>query len=122
MFFGDTTNSDVLKEIGLAPRRTKALVVALNNAAVAKRTIRAAREVMPNINVFARVRNIQESEDLRSEGKLTTLPETIESSFVLGKEVLETLGIKEKNISNLLGALRRDNYQALCTDGNCGEH
>lgn len=122
VFFGDTTNSDVLKEIGLAPRRTKALVVALNNAAVAKRTIRAAREVMPNINVFARVRNIQESEDLRSEGKLTTLPETIESSFVLGKEVLETLGIKEKNISNLLGALRRDNYQALCTDGNCGEH
>ncbi|MGI5845665.1 MAG: cation:proton antiporter [Alphaproteobacteria bacterium] len=122
VFFGDTTNSAVLKEIGLAPRRTKALVVALNNAAVAKRTIRAARKVMPTVKVFARVRNIQESEDLRSEGKLITLPETIESSFVLGREILERLGVKEKNIENLLDSLRRDNYQALCGNGNCNGH
>lgn len=122
VFFGDTTNEAVLEEIGLASRHTKALVVALNNAAVAKRTIRAAREIMPHINVFVRVRNIKESEDLRSEGKLITLPETIESSFVLGKEVLEALGIKNKNISNLVGALRRDNYHALRNGKNCGGH
>jgi voltage-gated potassium channel Kch len=122
VFFGDTTNEAVLEEIGLAPRHTKALVIALNNAAIAKKTIRAAREVMPSVNVFARVRNLEESEDLRSEGKITTLPETIESSFVLGKEVLEAMGVKEKNISNLLGSLRRDNYQALCADKNCGGH
>ncbi len=113
VFFGDTTSANVLQDIGLAPRRTRALVVALNNAAVAKRTIRAARSVSQNVNVFARVRNMQESENLRSEGKLVALPETIESSFVLGQEVLEVLGVREKTISDLTKTLRRDNYRAL---------
>lgn len=122
VFFGDTTSDTVLEEIGLAPRRTKALVVALNNAAVAKRTIRAAREVSKHVHIFARVRNMQESKDLSSEGKLIALPETIESSFVLGQEVLESLGIGEKKIENLLFSLRHDNYQALCNGDNCGGH
>lgn len=113
VFFGDTTSANVLQDIGLAQRRTRALVVALNNAAVAKRTIRAARSVSQNVNVFARVRNMQESENLRSEGKLVALPETIESSFVLGQEVLEVLGVREKTISDLTKTLRRDNYRAL---------
>ena len=113
VFFGDTTSANVLQDIGLAPRRTRAVVVALNNAAVAKRTIRAARSVSPNVRIFARVRNMQESENLRSEGKLVALPETIESSFVLGQEVLEVLGVREKTISDLTKTLRRDNYHAL---------
>ncbi len=114
VFFGDTTSANVLQDIGLAPRRTRAVVVALNNAAVAKRTIRAARSVSKNVRIFARVRNMQESENLRSEGKLVALPETIESSFVLGQEVLEALGVREKTIEDLMTTLRRDNYHALC--------
>jgi Kef-type K+ transport system membrane component KefB/voltage-gated potassium channel Kch len=113
VFFGDTTNSGVLKELGLVPRRTRAVVVALNNAAVAKRTIRAVRLASPRARIFARVRNMQESVELRSEGKLIALPETIESSFVLGQEVLEALGVKEKTIEALLNALRDNNYHAL---------
>lgn len=114
VFFGDTTSANVLQDIGLAPRRTRAVVVALNNAAVAKRTIRAARSVSQNVRIFARVRNMQESENLRSEGKLVALPETIESSFVLGQEVLGALGVREKTIEDLMTTLRRDNYHALC--------
>jgi Kef-type K+ transport system membrane component KefB/voltage-gated potassium channel Kch len=113
VFYGDTESEAVLKELGLAPRKTRALVVALNNAAVAKRTIQAARRVSPRVRVFARVRNMQESKELRTTGKLVALPETIESSFLLGQEVLEALGVQEKRVEALLESLRRDNYQAL---------
>ncbi|MCL1891853.1 MAG: cation:proton antiporter [Alphaproteobacteria bacterium] len=113
VFYGDTTSEAVLKRLGLAPRRTRAVVVALNNAAIAKRTIRAARLASPRVKIFARVRNMQESEELRAEGALVALPETIESSFVLGQEVLIALGIQKNKIDGLLTALRDSNYKAL---------
>ncbi len=111
--YGDTTSPRILTEYGLARRKTKAVVIALNNAAIAKRTIRAAKMVYPTIKVFARVRNLTEAHDLRGEGALVTLPETIESSFMLGKEVLGTLGVSQKDADILLSRMRGDNYATL---------
>jgi Kef-type K+ transport system membrane component KefB/voltage-gated potassium channel Kch len=113
VYYGDTESESVLKELGLAPRKTRAIVVALNNASVAKRTIQAARRVSPRVRVFVRVRNMQESKELRSTGKLVALPETIESSFLLGQEVLGAMGVQEKTIEGLLNYLRSENYRAL---------
>ncbi|MCL2748957.1 MAG: cation:proton antiporter [Alphaproteobacteria bacterium] len=113
VFYGDTTSEAVLRDLGLAPRKTRAVVIALNNAAIAKRTIRAVRIASPRARIFARVRNMKESADLMEEGKLVALPETIESSFVLGQEVLGSLGIKEEKIGRLMNSLRENNYYAL---------
>ncbi|MDR0967390.1 MAG: cation:proton antiporter [Rickettsiales bacterium] len=113
VYFGDTTNALVLRGVGLAPRYTRAVVIALNNAAVAKRTIRSVWNVSKNARIFARVRNLSEAENLQLEGKLTTLPETIESSFVLGREVLEALGTSDTNIDQMVDSLRKNNYSAL---------
>ncbi|MDR1361253.1 MAG: cation:proton antiporter [Rickettsiales bacterium] len=113
VFYGDTTSQDILKEIGLAQRRTKAVVIALDNAAVAKRTVRAVHDILPRVKIFARARNMQESRVLQATGALVALPETIESSFALGTEVLENFGIKQQKIENLLSNLRDNNYSAL---------
>jgi voltage-gated potassium channel Kch len=113
VFYGDTANKTVLMEMGLAPRRTKAVVVALDNAAVAKRTVRAAKMVAPNIKIFARARNMQESQVLRAEGAFMALPETIESSFMLGQEIMENMGVKPRDVEMLLSRMRGDNYATL---------
>jgi Kef-type K+ transport system membrane component KefB/voltage-gated potassium channel Kch len=113
VFYGDTTRSDVLAGFGLAPRTTRVVIVALDNAAVAKRTVRAAKRVAPSVRIFARARNLSESKELVEEGARVALPETIESSFLLGRGVLEDFGVGEKDIQAVMSRLRRDNYEMI---------
>ncbi len=113
VFYGDTSNTQILREMGLAPRRVRAVVVALDNAAVAKRTVRAIREVTPRVKIFARARNMEESKILVREGVMEAFPETVESSFMLGQEVLENVGVSQGKITKLLGNMRNDHYAEL---------
>ncbi|MDR3208864.1 MAG: cation:proton antiporter [Rickettsiales bacterium] len=108
--YGDTTRGDVLSEFGLAPRTTRAVIVALDNAAVAKKTVRAVRRIAARVRIFARARNLVESKILLGEGARVALPETIESSFLLGHGVLAEMGVSERDIRGILSKMRRDNY------------
>ncbi|MDR1027198.1 MAG: cation:proton antiporter [Rickettsiales bacterium] len=111
VYYGDTTRSDVLAGFGLRPRGAKALIIALDNAAVAKKTVRAAIRAAKNVRIFARARNLDESKTLLAEGARVALPETIESSFLLGRGVMSELGISEREINRVQSAMRKDNYQ-----------
>lgn len=111
--YGDTTNAETLKAFGLAPRRTRAVVIALDNAAVAKKTVRAVRGVAPRVRIFARARNLAESRILLSEGVIEAFPETVESSFLLGRDVLENVGVRGDKIQKVLSKMREDNYATL---------
>jgi Kef-type K+ transport system membrane component KefB len=113
VFYGDTTRGDVLVEFGLAPRKTKALIIALDNAAVAKKTVRAAHSITPRVKIFARARNLQESKILMTEGANIALPETIESSFLLGQGILSNLGVPEQQIKVLFSRMRQNNYETI---------
>ncbi|MDR2268844.1 MAG: cation:proton antiporter [Rickettsiales bacterium] len=113
VLYGDTTRSDVLAGFGLAPRATRAMIVALDNAAVAKKTVRAAKRIAPRLKIFARARNLQESKILIGEGARVALPETIESSFLLGQGVLAEMGVGEKEIESILSRMRRNNYETV---------
>lgn len=111
--YGDATHSDVLKEIGMMPRRTKAVVIALDNVSTAIDTIETVKEVASKAKIFARARNLADTKVLLKEGVEEALPETIESSFFLGRGVLSHLGISDNKIENLLGYMRQDNYSML---------
>ncbi len=113
VFYGDAGNKDILREVGLKPRKTRAVVLALNNGWNAKNTVRAVREISPRVKMFARARNLDEMNLLRHEGVFEALPETVESSFRLGFAVLENIGIKPDSIRKMLIDLRADNYKKL---------
>ena len=112
--YGDTRNADVLRELGLT-RRTRAVVVALDNAANASNTVLTVRGVAPKVKIFARARNLADSKALLKLGVAEAQPETIESSFFLGCGVLTHLGISENKIDNLLDEMRADNYALIDT-------
>ena len=112
--YGDTRNADVLRELGLT-RRTRAVVVALDNAANASNTVLTVRGVAPKVKIFARARNLADSKALLKLGVAEAQPETIESSFFLGYGVLAHLGISENKIDNLLDEMRADNYALIDT-------
>ncbi|MBP3397391.1 MAG: cation:proton antiporter [Alphaproteobacteria bacterium] len=113
--YGDTTNRDVLIEMGLRPRKVKAVVVALDNASTARKTIIRVKEIAPRVKIFARARNLADSQMLMREGIETAMPETIESSFFLGYSVLDHMGVSEHDIDNLLSTMRENDYACLAT-------
>lgn len=113
--YGDTTNADVMTEFGLRPRGIKSVVVALDNATTARRCISTIKSIAPRAKVFARARNLADSQMLVREGVTTAMPETIESSFFLGHSVLMHIGIDERDIESLLQDMRSNNYAALST-------
>lgn len=108
--YGDSTNANVLTDVGLTPRKTRAVVVALDNASTARDAVITVREIAPRVRVFARARNLTESKLLLKEGAQIALPETIESSLFLGYGVLEHLGASQGAITRILNELRDDNY------------
>lgn len=113
VFYGDTTNASVLRGFGLATRRVRAVVVALDNAATARNTVLTIKSVAPRVKIFARARNLSESRILLKEGVQEVWPETIESSLMLARGVLDQLGISESVIASLIDEMRSENYSEL---------
>lgn len=113
VYYGDTSNKEFLIDIGLAPRKTRAVVIALDNAWVAKSTVRAIQTIAPKVKIFARARNMEESKLLLKEGVKEALPETIESSFMLGEGVMSNIGIATDKIESIISEIRKNNYAKL---------
>lgn len=113
--YGDATHADVLTEFGLSPRKIKSVVVALDNATTARKSILTIKSIAPRMKIFARARNLADSKMLVAEGVSIAMPETIESSFLLGSSVLGHVGIHVSEIEDLLNDMRAEGYSALST-------
>ena len=113
VFYGDSTNTSVLREMGLSSRKTRAVVVALDNAAKARNAVLSVKSVSPRVKIFARARNLVESRLLLRDGVQEAWPETIESSFMLARGVLGQLGVSDMVISSVLSEMRAENYAEL---------
>lgn len=110
--YGDATDKDVLTEFGLS-RRVRGVVIALDNASTARRAIATIQSITPRVKIFARARNLADAQMFLSDGVDVSLPETIESSFLLGASVLECIGVRERYVNDLLSQMRSNNYAAL---------
>jgi glutathione-regulated potassium-efflux system ancillary protein KefC len=113
VIYGDTASDAILRSAGLSKRKTRAVIIALDNAAIAKKTVRAIKRVQPTAKIYARARDLTEANVLLAEGVRMALPETIESSFLLGREVLSNLGVENREVDLLMARLRGDNYTTL---------
>ena len=113
--YGNTTDRDVLIDFGLSKRHTRAVVIALDNATTARKTILTVKSIAKRMKIFARARNLADSQMLLREGIEFSLPETIESSFMLGSAVLKQLNISDTSIKTLMDDMRTNNYETLST-------
>ena len=113
VFYGDSTNSSVLRELGLVANKTRAVVVALDNAGKARNAVMSVKTIAPRVKIFARARNLVESRLLLRDGVQEALPETIESSFMLARGLLGQLGVSDTEISGILTEMRAENYAEL---------
>lgn len=119
--FGNCKNGDVLRNFGLHPRKTSAVIVALDNAETAKDAVLTVKTIAPRVKIFARARNLADCKVLRKHGVDDALPETIETAFSLGTDVLQHMKFSDVKIHSVLEQLRSDNYAALDPNARTSE-
>jgi len=111
--FGNCKNADVLRNFGLHPRKTSAVIVALDNAETAKDALLTVKSIAPRVKIFARARNLADCKTLRKYGACNALPETIETAAVLGCRALRHMGMPDTKIHSVLNELRENDYACL---------
>lgn len=110
VIYGDATNPEILISAGFKQRKTKCIVVALDNIAISHRLIETLKEFAPHTKIVARAHNLKDTRELLKLGANFVTPEIIESSFLLGANVLEKLGVSKARIGSMLNNLRENNY------------
>ena len=111
--FGNCKNADVLRNFGLHPRKTNAVIIALDNAETAKDVLLTVKSIAPRVKVYARARNLADCKILLKHGAFRAMPETIETAFILGFRALHHMGISDTKLHSVLSELRDNNYSSL---------
>ena len=111
--FGNCKNADVLRNFGLHPRKTRAVIVALDNAETAKDALQTVKSIAPRVKVYARARNLADCKVLCKYGAYSALPETIETALLLGARALHHMNISNAKLHDALQKLREDDYDGL---------
>ncbi|MDP2734606.1 MAG: cation:proton antiporter, partial [bacterium] len=78
IYYGDGTSIEILRKMGIGEARV--LVVAISDAASARRIVGAAKRENPGLHIIVRSRYISEVDDLRSLGADEVIPEEFETS------------------------------------------
>ena len=110
VIYGESKKKSILLAAGLRPRKTRAVVISLDDEVVAHEIVNTLKEIAPHIKIFARAHNLKSSKELLNMGVKFATPEIIESSFILGSEVMHGIGLSESRINRLTRYLRRDGY------------
>ena len=103
----------ILLSAGLKARKTKAVVISLNEEDAARDVVQTLQSISPRIKIFARAHNLKSSKDLLKMGVKFATPEIIESSFILGANVMENLGFSKPKINSLVDKLRENDYENI---------
>ena len=110
VIYGDSRKKSILEAVGFKPSKTRAVVVAVNNESIVRDIVETWRTMSPKTKIFARAHNLKSANDLLAMGVKSATPEIIESSFMVGSDVLTGLGQSKAKITALVDNLRANNY------------
>lgn len=110
VIYGESRKKSILLAAGLKPRKTRAVVISLNDEVVARDIVQTLQAIAPRIKIFARVHNLKSSRELLAMGVKSATPEIIESSFMVGSNLMLGLGLSRTKVNALVESLRSDGY------------
>lgn len=108
VYLGDGSNVDILDSVGL--KRSKSVIITINNEVTLKRCSKVIREHMPDVPVIVRAKDLSSERDLYKVGATTIVPETYETGLQMGGAVLKSIGIGENEVSRIKNQFRLGNY------------
>ena len=115
VFFGDASRAEVLK--AAAVERARVVVITLDEPESASRTVHVLRNMMPDIPILARARDVKQCERLALAGATSVVPEVVEGSLQLGGVLLRSLGESPEEVLEVLEQFRLQSYARLTEIG-----
>ena len=110
VIYGDCTKTAILKDAGFKVTKTKAVAITVNDAGSTEDIVQTLKSMSKRVKIFARAHNLETSKVLLSMGAKSATPEIIESSFIVGSDVMKSLGVSQSNICALTDNLRANGY------------
>ena len=109
--YGDCTRQAILEHAGIF--RARAFVVAISDPASARRSVRVARDLVPELEIFVRTEYLAEVDELRLLGADVVVPAEFETALSLFERVLGIYDVPAEKIDDLVDQLRLENYGFL---------
>lgn len=114
IYYGDASRPDLLRKLGI--ERAAALVVTMDNPQSAEQIVAAAHQFWPELEIYARARDVAHGKHLIAQGADHVIPETIEASLQLCEMVLTGSGVPGEAARHLI-EVRRQGEQAAIDEG-----
>ena len=94
VFFGDASQPDLLKHLGIV--RAAAFATTMNTPEAADHVIKTVHRDWPHIPIIARACDVPHAESLRASGARSAVPETVEASLELCEQLLTNIGFPQE--------------------------
>ena len=101
VYFGDASQIEVLRSAGVADALM--VVFAMNQMERIGQAVVTVREAFPLLNVYARAWDNKMAQKLLSLGVTYAIPETLETSQQLTRDVLRASGVRPEIVAQLVG-------------------
>lgn len=111
VFYGDSTHGEILAAAGLS--RARALVLTVDDMHAAERIVQEVRKRRADLPLLVRAHDDSQLERLERLGATEVVPETLESSMMMGEHLLTQLGVPAEQVVLLMERVRREHYQSL---------
>ncbi|MGO4282546.1 Kef-type potassium/proton antiporter, CPA2 family [Cupriavidus sp. OV038] len=111
VFYGDATRVDLLEAAGAGTAQI--LVVAIEGMEDSLALIDRVRARFPHLKIYARARHVSHVYQLKDRGVEIFEREMFEGSLMMGRRVLEGLGIDPADARSVALRFRRHNIQAI---------
>ena len=109
--FGDATRREVLLHAGVD--QAWSLVLAMSDAAAARRTVDLANRLNEKLHIIVRTRYVAEITELYDLGANEVIPEEFETSIEIFSRVLHRYGIPRTVIEQQIARIREQGYEML---------
>jgi CPA2 family monovalent cation:H+ antiporter-2 len=107
-FLGDSSNPAILRSAGIA--RARVLVISFADFKTSEKIAKSVRELAPGIPMIIRTRDDRHLERLLECGANAVVPDTVESSMIIARHTLTSLGEGKQSIDDMLAEARADHY------------
>lgn len=104
VFYGNAARPELLHRLGLA--QAACMVVTMDQPVSAMRAVQAARQLVPQLRIFARSHDEPHAVQLKEAGATTVVPETLEAALLLTRSALEGVGLPDGDVQAIIAAER----------------
>lgn len=114
VFYGDVADAGLFA--AAHGERASLVVVTIDQADTAWRTVSFLRAHYPSLPIIARARDLEQSARLIAAGATRAYPEAIEASLRLGATALSLVGAAPENVDRLIQDVRDNDYRLVSED------